>query len=379
MIDTNKRLVWADVVRLAALFMMICVHCTDPFNVSPEARVNPEYSLWGSLYGSFLRPCVPLFAMLTGVLLLPVRESMGQFYRKRMLRVLVPFLIWSLAYNLFPWFTGLMGWDSSVLSFMFPYAGESPSQTFSASLHDILLIPFTFSTYTVPLWYIYMLLGLYLVMPVLSAWLQVATRRQIRFILGVWVVSLLVPYCREWLSGYAVGECAWNEFGIFYYVSGFCGYLLLGYYLRDLPTEGRTLRLVSASLLMLSAGFAATYFGFRYMAAQSNATEEQVELFFLYCSPQVMLMTAAWFLLLRRIRVSSRWIRSALADMSRCGLGIYMIHYLLVGLGFYIVDWLGLPVCLRIPASALIVFCGAWGVVSAMHRCLPKVARWVMG
>lgn len=54
--NTN-RIVWADLVRFIAIFMVICIHCSDPFNVSPEARSDPEYNLWGSIYGAFLRPC----------------------------------------------------------------------------------------------------------------------------------------------------------------------------------------------------------------------------------------------------------------------------------------------------------------------------------
>ena len=41
--DTN-RIVWADFLRLIAILMVICIHCADPFNVSPEARSNPEYN-----------------------------------------------------------------------------------------------------------------------------------------------------------------------------------------------------------------------------------------------------------------------------------------------------------------------------------------------
>ena len=109
-----NHIVWADLIRVIAILMVICIHCSDPFNVSPEARLNPEYNLWGSIYGAFLRPCVPLFVMLTGMLLLPVEQEIGQFYKKRMLRVIVPFIVWSLLYNLFPWFTGILGLNNSV-------------------------------------------------------------------------------------------------------------------------------------------------------------------------------------------------------------------------------------------------------------------------
>lgn len=131
--EKANRIVWADVARLTAILMVICIHCADPFNVSPEARSNPEYNWWGSIYGTFMRPCVPLFVMLTGLLLLPVKMDIGAFYKKRMLRVAVPFVVWSLLYNLFPWLTGVLGLDSSILSQMFAYAGESPSQTWKAA------------------------------------------------------------------------------------------------------------------------------------------------------------------------------------------------------------------------------------------------------
>ena len=39
-----SRIVWLDVLRLIAIFMVICIHCSDPFNVSPEARSNPEFN-----------------------------------------------------------------------------------------------------------------------------------------------------------------------------------------------------------------------------------------------------------------------------------------------------------------------------------------------
>jgi len=76
----QERIVWADVLRFIAMFMVISVHCTDPFNISSAARLNPQYNFWETIYGSVLRPCVPLFVLLTGMLLLPVKQEIGQFY-----------------------------------------------------------------------------------------------------------------------------------------------------------------------------------------------------------------------------------------------------------------------------------------------------------
>ena len=99
----EKRIIWLDLVKFIAIFMMIAVHCTD--NVTPAERSEPWYNLWGSFYGSFMRPAIPLFVMVTGALLLPVKQNSITFYSKRLTRVVIPFLIWSVLYNLFPWFT----------------------------------------------------------------------------------------------------------------------------------------------------------------------------------------------------------------------------------------------------------------------------------
>ena len=256
--DTN-RIVWADFLRLIAILMVICIHCADPFNVSPEARSNPEYNFWGSIYGAFLRPCVPLFVMLTGMLLLPVREETGPFYKKRMMRVLVPFVVWSFLYTIFPWLTGLVGLDSSILTRMFAYAGESPSQSLGDSLHNLWMIPFNFHTYTVHLWYIYMLLGLYLYLPFFSAWVKQASKKQIRIFLGLWCITLFLPYCREFLSENLGGTCAWNDFGILYYFSGFCGYLLLGSYLKDTGNRLSAGKTIGLSIILFAVGYAVSH------------------------------------------------------------------------------------------------------------------------
>lgn len=76
----HKRIVWLDFVKFIAIFMMIAVHCTD--NVTPAERSEPWYNLWGSFYGSFMRPAIPLFVMVTGALLLPVKENISAFYKK---------------------------------------------------------------------------------------------------------------------------------------------------------------------------------------------------------------------------------------------------------------------------------------------------------
>ena len=54
------------------LFLVVFAHCCDPF-VARFDTDRPTF-LQGCALGSAVRCCVPLFVMMTGVLLFPVRK-----------------------------------------------------------------------------------------------------------------------------------------------------------------------------------------------------------------------------------------------------------------------------------------------------------------
>lgn len=368
-------IVWLDVVRFVAIFMVVACHCTDPFNVAGGALKNADYIFWGNVYGSLLRPCVPLFVMITGLLLLPVPQDMGSFYKKRIPRVVVPFLIWSVLYNLFPWIVQSLGGTPELVSRFFAYASE-PSASFASALHDIAMIPFNFSVYATHLWYIYMLVGLYLYMPVFSAWVKQASNKAKICVLVLWGVTLLLPYAERFVSSNLWGTCSWNQFGMLYYFAGFNGYLLLGHYLKN-GTGWSALKTCLIAVPMFAVGYMITFYGFGEMRALPDATEMDIELFFTYCSLNVVLMTTALFLLVQRVKVSSQTLCRILANLTKCGLGIYMVHYFYVGVGFSLVTALQIPAGWIVPLSAVIAFVLAWGTVVLIYR-LPW-AKWIVG
>ena len=299
-LSTTRRphIVWLDVMRLVAILMVVICHCTDPLNASAEARSNPDIGFWGAVWGAAVRACVPLFVMITGALLLPVRQEAGAFYKKRIPRVLWPFLIWSVLFNLAPWFIQWVGGSSALVTDFFPYAPD-PSASLSDALRDVAMIPLAFTVYATPMWYIYLLVGLYLYMPIFSAWVTAASDKSKRLFLYLWGISLLLPYATYFISPNLLGICSWNGFGTFYYFAGFNGYLLLGHMLskgNDWPTG----KIALLTVPMFSIGFLITFKGFRFMTADPNLTEAGFELFFTYCSINVVMMTAAVFLLVQK-------------------------------------------------------------------------------
>lgn len=289
----KRRLAWIDCARWAAMFLVVVCHACDPFNCSTESASNPEFLRGGAFWGSMLRPCVPLFVMITGALLLPVREtSLGGFYKKRISRVLIPFLIWSVIYSLFPWFVRLLtatpeAAKEIVLTF-FPYAsfmngGNGPETTLSAALGTVATIPFSFNYFTVHLWYVYMLIGLYLYLPVFSAWVEKVSMKTKCAFLAIWGVTLVIPYMNVFLtphlpfgSGYLFGTCSWNAFGTFYAFAGFNGYLLLGNVIAEISPKISGKKALAVGVPMLLAGTFLTYLGFLWVRLMGSLDNPQV-------------------------------------------------------------------------------------------------------
>ena len=372
----RPHIVWLDVLRLVAILMVIAIHCTDPFNASPESRANPEFNFWGSVYGSMLRASVPLFVMMTGFLLLPVRQEASAFYKKRIPRVLFPFLIWSVLFDLAPWFIQWIGGSPELVTDFFPWE-PNPSASFVEALKTIALIPVTFTVYATPMWYIYVLIGLYLYMPVFSAWVEKASDKAKRMFLAFWFISLFIPYLTEFVSHYQFGTCSWNSFGLFYYFAGFNGYLLLGHYLRN--KDWSLGRILSFGVPMFLVGFAVTFFGFRHVTSLPEYSDELLELFFTYNSLNVVMMTIPFFLLAKKVNVRSELVRKLLANLTICGFGVYMVHFFFTGPGVLLMRAIGVPVCIQIPAAAVVAFTVSWLLVNLIRKLTGKSSKYIVG
>lgn len=378
---TAKRIVWLDVVRLVAMFTVVCCHSTDPFNFCPDPNAANigEIKLWGAIYGAALRPCVPLFVMLTGALLLPVKETdTAKFYRKRIGRVFFPFIVWGVVFNLFPWILGVLGFPPETLLNFFPYSGDDATQqSIAVSARWIAEIPLNFSPVPVHLWYIYLLIGLYLYMPIFSAWVERASERAKLWFLAAWGITTLLPYYVEYANPYIWGSCSWNQFHALYYFAGFNGYLLLGHYLRHHQVSlGRILAL---GIPTFAIGYAVTFLGFRHVTAMPDSSDEMIELFFTYNSLNVVMMTAPIFMLISHVKVRSPRLVALLANLTACGFGVYMIHYFFTGPSVELMRWLCVPIPMQIPLAAIVAFGVSWIIVEMIRRACGRYARYIVG
>ena len=371
----KENIAWIDVLRIVACFLVVLAHCCDPF----VAHFNADYPkfLQGCGVGSAVRCCVPLFAMMTGVLLFPVNESLGQFYRKRLGRLLVPLVFWSLALPLMYYGYFLCAGPSVSPSV------DMTTFTGAMTLRKMATFIFNFNYDTTPLWYLYMLVGLYLVIPIFSAWMQQATQKELKLFLQVWGITLFLPYVKMvapmlgYMGNYGnmgiLGECDWNAYGSFYYVSGFIGYLVLAHYLVKYPLQWSWRKIALIGLPMWLVGYAITFGGYVLMNERFPGNYAYLEVLWLFSSINVFMMTFPIFITIQKLKVqSSPWL-SRMASMT---FGIYLCHFVFVQMGYDLYLHLlpgGVPTLVRIPLNAVTVFAVCYLLVRLLS--LNKLTR----
>ena len=377
-------------MRVAACFMVMVVHCTEPFYLGGEGSLilTKADAFWASFFDSFVRACVPLFVVASSYLQFPIHYSTGEFFRRRAVRILIPFAIWTVVYAL-AWGEPVQNFKDLVLNFNYA-AGH--------------------------LWFVYMIVGVYILMPLLSPWAEKVGRKELLVYLGICLFTTLVPYIRELGSGGAApviygpsgipnpakypiwGEASWNTFGVLYYFSGFIGYLLLGLYLRKFVGElswGRTLAVALPSWL---AGFALCFGGFVRRVFDScggtfpvegpTGLAAQWETPWFNDSIGVAFMTLGWILLFRKITCEGAFYKKVVLPVSKASYGMYLSHMLLLALfsGLFRKLWgIGADGALGVwttPAqiclSALCTFASV-ALCCVLLQKIPKVGKFIVG
>ena len=367
---------WIDMLRVIAICMVVVSHCCD--NFTALYGINDDDFTLGAFVGSLVRPCVPLFAMMSGVLLLPVRQidSLMSFYKVRIGRIIWPLVFWSLALPSANYLVYNYVWTDPVnLSLEGPYNADT-------LINRLYTWIFNFNYDTTPLWYVYMLFGIYLVLPIVGRWLDTASDKDIRTVLYIWMLSLIAPYiqllapCLGYHGNYGNmgiwGECSWNSFGSLYYVSGFIGYMILANYLARNPIRWPMMKLLSVTVPMFVIGFIITYCGYvGFMPSQNWSVILQ---FWSFCGINVFMMTLPIYLWVERWQIKASSVISSLAIMS---FGVYLCHFSIVQWGYEIFYIDSLPAGLRLILNIVFSLSVSFSIVRLM-MCSRFLRRFVI-
>ena len=318
----KENIEWVNSLRVFATFGVIFLHVASPMLYEYGNISNLDWWV-GNIYESSVRFCVPIFLMISGALILSkTYESTGEYFKKRFLRILLPFLFWSIIYIV----------SSLFLKFI---NGEH--------LSFIEVLKFTFLKFrdgaSFHLWYVYLIIGLYLIFPIIGKWLSKSNKHEIKYFLGLWLLTIFahLPFIKKFIPNIEIS-----------YFSGYIGFPILGYYLSK--TNFNFNRKKAVYILLILTGILITIFGTFFITKHKGVFYDGFYTYS-YLSLNVIIFSIGIFLLFKNFVKLGTKATSVILFFGKYSYGIYLVHNLVLwalrGVGFsfaFINPIIGIPI-----------------------------------
>jgi surface polysaccharide O-acyltransferase-like enzyme len=174
------------------------------------------------------------------------------------------------------------------------------------------------------LWFLYVLIGLYLLSPILGIYLRHATQRNVGYLLGLWLALVSVLPAMEAL----LGIDTYFSPGSSNALSVYLGIFIIGYMLRDVSPRPNELVLL---ILLFFFAFAVTALGTYYLTLRNGGVFEEV--LYEYSSLNVVAMSVSVYLigksrLPRSFSLERRCV--AIREIAASVPGVYLLHAMVI-------------------------------------------------
>jgi surface polysaccharide O-acyltransferase-like enzyme len=290
------RLLYLDLLRCLSLLAVTVMHSSAPLLFSQDTG----HLVAGMVYSTACLFCVPALLMISGALMLGDSRPMNlsKFYGKRFVKILIPLLAWSVIYYLI----------------LVLQVGTLPN------VNSFLKRFFT-GLWSGPLWFLYMIVGVYLMVPFLRpAFGGRATQRCLVFVGIVFGLQALNFATR------LIWELELNHFLTGAIVPYYFGYFVLGHLLNSVDFKMPGGRPALAALFLACAAITT---GGEFMAKGDNTMLPNT--FFSYQQPLVVSMTAAIFLFFKGWQPSMTRKRARIVNELSClSYGVFLSHILVL-------------------------------------------------
>lgn len=320
----KERYTYIDIIKIISIFAVILIHISAMYWYKTDIYSTKwcAMNFWNAL-GRF---GVGTFIMCTGVLFLNRKDlTYKELFKKYIFRLGFAFVIWILIYS-------FVKNNYQIVGIVKNLKQKLPEGH---------------------LWFLIMIIGIYLVLPIVRIFVKNAKKRDIEyFLLLSFVIQSIFPFLIvfdkfSWINVY---------YKLLYpsVVTGYIGLVVLGYYLDNYDIK-KAYKILIAILGIISILF--TIFMNLY---DVRITKKPTAKFFKEYYPNIVIMSMFVFILIKSIARKIKFNdvqKKILANISNSVFGIYLIHYLIIN----ILDNIGINALmfntyLAIPMTAIIVF-----------------------
>jgi len=303
----QERAYYLDFLRICAIIAVVIVHCVSFSTALDRQATNPLGWFGAITIDSFVRWCVPVFVMISGALLITDKAYMNPrtFLNKRFLRILPALIAWPLIYAI---------WQAFI---------KHTPVDLSSLINGYLQGSFVAGG---QLYFLFLIAGLYLLTPFISAYAHVATRKQL------WIAAFSIMKATTlWYSVSTVTSHTEPTLNFITQGLPYVGYFILGYLLKDISVKHW---FIPAGIFVVGSALIDT------VVLQTQHTF-LYNFFFSYPTPLVMLISPAAFLLgqvtYARIvsfitykNISLSKFHKIITMLSEASFGVYLIHLIVL-------------------------------------------------
>ena len=297
---SGHRIIGYDLMRTIAIFMVVAIHSHVVYLGRNQGSIG--WLIVMELTAICL-VSVPLFFMISGALLLDSDCIIGirELFTRRLPKQFIPFIFWSLIYTILRIAMGKI-----------PLSIES----FAKLLYEPAYYQF---------WFMYTLLAIYLLLPVLQAMVSYLNQKQIEYMLILWFIfSIVVPSVSHFIDGFMISEHI-----DLILCEGYIGYFLLGYYLKKYKRKCKiNIAVILTVVGILLTGIAAYV---EWLYSINHKMKYVGYVYQSYLLPGVVLSVIGIFLIFQRLEINHKSIsKKIVIKLSELSMGVFYIHMLIL-------------------------------------------------
>lgn len=345
----KKRMLSYDLLRIAAAFSVVMLHCAAQFWYTLELE-SVEWNIANG-YDAVFRFGVPIFVMLSGVLFLnpSYQVQIKRLYTHNIFRMAVLYVVWSCLYGLY-----------DCRNFTIAEIGIKPilREMLNGRYH---------------LWFLPMLIGIYMLLPVLKPWITYASKQNIQYFLCLFFVFKIGA---ETIRALTVMDELHQILDLIKIemVCSYVGYFVWGYYLVYVGISSRLKKILYAGMIpaMICNIVLSSWMSQRLEIA-SGAVFDSYSIFTCW------MVTAVFVFILEKGKTCKICAKQAalIQEISKDTLGVYVMHIgvieILEAAG---VHSMLLPIGIGIPVLAIFVFV-VTTLLAAILRRIPWIGKYL--
>ncbi|SEG00490.1 Surface polysaccharide O-acyltransferase, integral membrane enzyme [Eubacterium ruminantium] len=293
-----------DIIRITAILMVVLLHCAAYIVIFYPDTSKAEFII-GNIMNGIPRAGTPMFLMLSGALLLDESRSFDvkKFYKKSFLAIVALLAFWLLLYA---------HWRALILPVL--QGGQTDKKLFYNYLLKLEgLYPH--------LWYLFMLIGAYAVIPVLRLFVK---RENKAYILGMIIFSVVVQFgvttagilTRK--ADFTISDFV-TKFHV-EYATGYIPYLLIGWYLTAFPLKKK------AQVILEILGFAAVLWIILNVQFAIDSVDDIRDYLVEMPTLPAMLYGVGLFVFISNLAGDKTTKSRVVNTLSKASFGIYIIH-----------------------------------------------------